>query len=223
MKKKTFALALMAIYVAVLVGGSLAYFTAEDRAVNVITIGSVDIEIEEYDEDGKLIIYDETQDDKGMPESFKNIEPGQNIIKKVDIKNRGKNAAWIRAKIVDSITAAEKLGSGKLPTNVVKYNINALRTVEQMDGEWILDGEYWYYSKVVQPGEVITLFDVVAFDGPSMGNAYQGCITNIQIFADAVQSEGNAVLLDDATNQYGADPASWPLAQTGIAAQGGAD
>ena len=113
MKKKTFALALMAIYVAVLVGGSLAYFTAEDRAVNVITIGSVDIEIEEYDEDGKLIIYDENADDKGMPESFKNIEPGQNIIKKVDIKNRGKNAAWIRAKIVDSITAAEKLGSGK--------------------------------------------------------------------------------------------------------------
>ena len=73
MKKKTFALALMAIYVAVLVGGSLAYFTAEDRAVNVITIGKVDIEIVEYHrENGELkeIHYDESLPNKGMPASF---------------------------------------------------------------------------------------------------------------------------------------------------------
>lgn len=190
MKKKTFALALMAIYVAVLVGGSLAYFTAEDRAINVITIGSVDIEIKEYDDEGKEIIYDENLEDKGMPDSFKNIEPGQRIVKKVDIENRGKSTAWIRAKIIDGVTAAEKLGGGALSADVVRYNVNHLQTIPQMEGEWVQSGEYWYYSLPVEPTEVVTLFDVVTFDGPSMGNAYQGCVTNIQIHADAVQYEG---------------------------------
>lgn len=193
MKKKTFALALMAIYVAVLVGGSLAYFTAEDRAVNVITIGKVDIEIVEYHrENGELkeIHYDESKPNKGMPDSFNNIEPGQRIVKKVDIENRGLNTAWIRAKIIDGITAADNLGGGKLSAEVVKYNVNDLQATQQMPGTWTQEGEYWYYSEPVKAGEKITLFDVVTFDGPSMGNAYQGCITNIQIQADAVQYEG---------------------------------
>ena len=193
MKKKTFALALMAIYVAVLVGGSLAYFTAEDRAVNVITIGKVDIEIVEYHkEDGELkeIHYDDTLPDKGMPDSFKNVEPGQRIVKKVDIEDRGKSTAWIRAKIIDGITAAENLGGAALADGVIRYNVNALQTIEQMPGTWTQEGEYWYYSEPVKAGEAITLFDVVTFDGPSMGNEYQGCVTNIQIHADAVQYEG---------------------------------
>ena len=190
MKKKTFALALMAIYVAVLVGGSLAYFTAEDRAVNVITIGKVDIEIVEYDDEGNKIIYDENKPNKGMPDSFNNIEPGQRIVKKVDVENRGSSTAWIRAKIVDGITAAEELGGEALADSVIRYNVNNLQTIEQMPGTWTQQGEYWYYSLPVKAEEVITLFDVVTFDGPSMGNEYQGCITNIQIHADAVQYEG---------------------------------
>lgn len=193
MKKKTFALALMAIYVAVLVGGSLAYFTAEDRAVNVITIGKVDIEIVEYHrENGKLkeIHYDDSREDKGMPASFNNIEPGQRIVKKVDIENRGLNTAWIRAKIIDSITEAEELGGDSLPVNVIRYNVNDLQVTEEQKGSWEWKDGYWYYSEPVEADEVITLFDVVTFDGPSMNNDYQGCITNIQIHADAVQYEG---------------------------------
>lgn len=212
MKKKTFALALMAIYVAVLVGGSLAYFTAEDRAVNVITIGKVDIEIVEYDDEGKVIVYDENLPNYGMPDSFNNVEPGQRIIKQVDIENRGLNTAWIRAKIEDNITAADKLGGGALSDAIIQYNINNLTDMPQMTGEWVKEGEYWYYSEPVQAKDKITLFNVVTFDGPSMGNSYQGCITNIQIHADAVQYEGlNA---DNCVEAY---------QKLSEAAQGGAD
>lgn len=212
MKKKIFALAAMAIYVAILVTGSLAYFTAEDRAVNVITIGKVDIEIVEYDGEGNVIVYDENLPNKGMPDSFNNVEPGQRIIKKVNIENRGLNTAWIRAKIEDSITAAEKLGGGKLSDSIIQYNVNELTNMPQMNGYWSREGEYWYYSDPVPAGEVVTLFNVVTFDGPGMGNAYQGCITNIQIHADAVQYDG-----------LGADTCEEAYQKLSEVSQGGAD
>lgn len=176
MKKKIFALAAMAIYVAILVGGSLAYFTAEDRAVNVITIGKVDIEIEEYADLEKTIRIEEGQ----MPASFFNVEPGQRIVKKVEIDNRGLSPAWIRAKIEDNIVSA---GGGNLPDEILNYDI-------QPGWTWDEETGYYYYDEILYPSDIATLFNVVTFDGPGMGNAYQGCTTYIQIHADAVQSEG---------------------------------
>ena len=42
MKRKILALSGLVIFVAMLAWGTVAYFTAEDRAINVLTIGSVD-------------------------------------------------------------------------------------------------------------------------------------------------------------------------------------
>jgi len=198
MKKKTFALALMVIYVAVLVGGSLAYFTAEDRAVNVITIGKVDIEIEEYADLEKTIKIEEGK----MPASFYNVEPGQRIVKKVEIDNRGLSPAWIRAKIEDRIVSA---GGGNLSDEILRYDI-------QPGWDWDAATGYYYYDKILYPGDIVTLFNVVTFDGPGMGNAYQGCTTYIQIHADAVQSEG-----------IGADTCVEAYEKLNEVSQGGAD
>ncbi|MBQ4093964.1 MAG: hypothetical protein IJC61_02865, partial [Oscillospiraceae bacterium] len=59
MKKKIFALSMAALLLAmVAVGGTIAYFTAEDSAVNTMTLGSVSIEQLEYErvvEDGAWV------------------------------------------------------------------------------------------------------------------------------------------------------------------------
>ena len=191
MKRKILALSGLVIFVAMLAWGTVAYFTAEDRAINVLTIGSVDIQITEYakayDDEGYTQITDQ------MPAYFSNVEPGQRLIKKVVIENRGKNTAWVRAKIIDTITAAGENG-GALDEGVLSYNVNSLndRSAQTADGEWELrDDGYYYFSQPIEPGKVAVLFDVVTFDGTRMGNAYQGCMTKIQVIAQAVQYEGN--------------------------------
>ena len=48
MKKKIVYMAVLCILLSLLANGTLAYFTAEDTARNVITTGKVDIVIEEW-------------------------------------------------------------------------------------------------------------------------------------------------------------------------------
>lgn len=203
MKRKILALASLVIFAALLVSGTLAYFTAEDRAVNVITIGSVDIEIVEYDKDGKKF-HDTGTGEYDRPAYFDNTEPGMRLVKKVTIENRGENTAWIRARIVASITSA---GGGALSTEVLSYNVGDLKVTDKTDekycdGTWTLESDgYYYFSEPLEPGEYAVLFDMVTFDGPSMGNNYQGCTTDIKILAQATQYEGN---------EGSPKPESWP-------------
>lgn len=98
MKKKILLAALAVALIAIMVGGSLAYFTAEDQVTNTFTIGSIKIEIYENEE--------ATEDDTI---SFGTLMPIVNtqdpsadvsyIEKVVDVKNTGNNDAYIRAHI----------------------------------------------------------------------------------------------------------------------------
>lgn len=98
MKKKMFIIALAVVLLTMAVGGSLAYFTAQDDVTNTFTIGSVKIEIYENDEAtlnavkplGKLTPVVNTQT-PGDDVNYKN--------KVVDVKNIGKNDAYIRVHI----------------------------------------------------------------------------------------------------------------------------
>ena len=98
MKKKILLAALAVALIAIMVGGSLAYFTAEDQVTNTFTIGSVKIEIYENEEAteedtisfGSLMPIVNTQDPSA---DISYIE------KVVDVKNTGNNDAYIRAHI----------------------------------------------------------------------------------------------------------------------------
>ncbi len=97
-KKKVLSIALVVALLAIMVTGSLAYFTAEDKATNTFTIGSVKIEIYENDE---------ATPDVAVP--FGPLTPIVNtdvpsedanyIKKEVKTKNTGANAAYIRTHI----------------------------------------------------------------------------------------------------------------------------
>ena len=106
MKKKVLGIALVVMLIAIVVSGTLAYFTAEDEAINTFTYGSVEIEIYENDEAttedtrslGKLtpVVKETPSDDVSY------------IDKVVDVKNIGANDAYIRTHIA-------------IPTDLINY------------------------------------------------------------------------------------------------------
>ncbi|MBR2047600.1 MAG: SipW-dependent-type signal peptide-containing protein [Oscillospiraceae bacterium] len=97
MKKKIMALALTVALLALVVGGSLAWFTDEDQATNTFTVGSIKIVQHETNEDGT----DFTQEQVMMPVvDMENPSADENYIYKiVTVENTGNNPAYIRTHI----------------------------------------------------------------------------------------------------------------------------
>ena len=187
MKRKILCLSVIAIMLAILAAGTIAYFTAEGRARNVITTGSVEIELKEWADENKT-------------EPFKNLEgvmPNTTVTKIAEIKNIGKSDAWIRVKIQKSI---ELKYEGNPDTDLVELNLN--------DTDWITDGEYYYYKNALKPGETTTpIFTSVTFKA-AMGNEYQGAKATVDIYAQAVQTANNPATDGDVKTVKG-----WPASE----------
>lgn len=187
MKRKILCLSVIAIMLAILAAGTIAYFTADGRARNVITTGSVEIELKEWADDNKT-------------EPFKDLEgvmPNTTVTKIAEIKNIGKSDAWIRVKIQKSI---ELKYEGNPDTDLVELNLN--------DTDWITDGEYYYYKNALKPGETTTpIFTSVTFKA-AMGNEYQGAKATVDIYAQAVQTANNPATDGDVKTVKG-----WPASE----------
>ncbi len=103
MKKKIAAICLCAALFAVaVIGGTIAYFTDQEEAVNVFTVGNVDITLDEAavttDADGNYIA--DTSKSRVQTNTYEDIFPGQSICKDPTITNVGTYAAYVRADIV---------------------------------------------------------------------------------------------------------------------------
>lgn len=180
MKKKILLAAAVMICLAVDASGTLAYFTSENTAHNVITSGGVNIEVVEKTQgkDGVLVDFPK--------EGVRGVMPGSDVSKIVSVKNTGESEAWIRVQVESVIKAAD---GADLPLTI--ENVGPVMTYT-VGGGWSLgeDG-YYYYAKPVAAGETTgILFDTVKF-APEMGNAYQNCTANIEISAQAVQTANN--------------------------------
>lgn len=178
MKKKIFVLAAVVVCIAIAATGTLAYFTTSDTARNVITSGTIDIDVVE-----RMVIIDENgkETETEFPaEGIQGVMPGTAVSKVVQVENTGTGKAWIRVSVEAAIVSA----SGEaLPTDVM--------TFEVLEG-WTEKDGYYYYNEPVATGEVTgELFTEVNF-APSMGNEYQNCTANIVINAEAVQVANNA-------------------------------
>lgn len=148
-KKKVLTLALVIALLAIaVVGGSLAWFTADDEATNVFTVGSVDIEQleQQHDESGNLV--DFVQDKVLMPVVGTDPTVGTDNYQEkiVTVKNTGKNPAYVQTFIAvpadlddngilrlwDSNAAANgwsktTFSQGGLTVDGVKYNVYRYR------------------------------------------------------------------------------------------------
>ena len=174
MKKKILVVAAVVICLAIATTGTLAYFTYSDEAHNVITTGGVNIKLVEKTqrEDGTLVDFPE--------DGIHRVMPATDVSKIVSVKNTGKNGAWVRVKVELKITSSD---GAELPADVMKYEVGKNWSMEP-------DG-FIYYAKPVEAGESTgILFDTVHL-APEMGNEYQGCTANIEIFAQAVQTANN--------------------------------
>lgn len=199
MKRKLFFIAVIVICLSMTAYGTLAYFTAEDTAHNIITTGNVDIVLIDKIEGGK-------ENEKKDGWSISGVMPGQEVKKEVAVKNTGSGQAWIRLKLNISITGAD---NEELPVRVYGKDDFFDVISYTLDGKyWQVKGDYIYYLQSVDAGKsTVSLFkdDIVRF-AKETGNEYQGCHVSIVVEAEAVQSANNGTTALEATG--------WPTPTT---------
>lgn len=173
-KPKLFSTAVLVIAISSLAGGTLAYFTADSTAHNVITSGNVKITLQEW-----------ANDDKTEPfKDITGIMPGMEVTKIAEVKNTGDNTAWVRVKIEKSFDF-----DGADP-NLIGVSIN--------EDYWTLQDGWYYYTEKLAPEEVTKpIFTAVTFD-ETMGNAYQDKQATVDVYAQAVQTANNGDSWDKA-------------------------
>lgn len=191
MKKKLLALSVLMICLSLVSLGTLAYFNAEDTAHNVISSGSVNIELVEKTkgDDGKLVDFPK--------DGILGVMPGTAVSKIVTVKNTGEAAAYIRVWVNTAISEP-----GDPITNPLIKNLPLTITVdgEEVDvltldyntEDWT-QGEdgYWYYNEVLKAGDTTeALFENVSFH-KQMGNVYQNSKALVDVTAQATQVANN--------------------------------
>ena len=115
MKRKIFAIALIAVCFAIAAYGTLAYFTYEDTATNVIVAGNIKIALRQWSETngGEGVTFDDPID----------VLPGAVVSKIVEVENTGKNAAWIRVSVQKAIELAAGM-EGNVDVSLVGLTLN---------------------------------------------------------------------------------------------------
>ena len=150
MKKKILSLALVVALIAIMVSGTLAYFSAEDEVTNTFTIGSVKIEIYENDKptDEDTMTFDPLTPIVNVDNPSEDISYQAKV---VEVKNTGANDAYIRTHIA-------------IPTKLVGYlylDLNTSGWTRQTDTTATVEGvDYtvftYDYNTAVASGDLTT-------------------------------------------------------------------
>ena len=178
MKRKFLILSVLAIMVAILAANTLAYFTADTKAHNVITSGGVDIVLNEW-----------ANEDRTEPfENRTGVMPGTEVTKIAEVTNTGTAPVWVRVQVMLDVYAADE--SQLSPEHV---------TLDFNETDWTYLNGYYYYNRALAPGETTEpLFTTVTF-APTMGNEYQNSTAYVEVKAGAVQSDNNGTDVFSAT------------------------
>ena len=174
MKKKLFTGAMAAICLSVSAYGTIAFFTAENTANNVITAGNIKIDLQEKADSGD-----------GNLTDFKDVTgvmPGTEVSKIVQVENTGDKDAYIRIKVDKAL---------ELAGNVQGESDLSLVTMDYDTRHWTLDDGYYYYNAPLSAGETTEpLFTEVIFS-KDMGDMYQNSKVTITVDAAATQVDNN--------------------------------
>ena len=180
MKKKLCVIALLVICLAIAAYGTSAYFTHEQTSTNVITSGSIQVELQEWSDTGSGLV------------SFEDMEgvlPGTEVSKIVQVKNIGGQAAWIRISTEKAIHLADGV-EGEVDLSLISYDLNT--------DFWTEKDGFYYYNTILQPSKVTEpLFTKVSFSA-TMSNIYQNSKAVIDVTAQATQVANNGTSALDA-------------------------
>ena len=169
-KQKVILAAVLAICIAIFATGTVAYFTAEETAYNVITTGILSMDLVE-----------ETTGGEPWPEEgISGVMPGMEVDKIPYVVNNGGIDFWTRVSVTMKVTGAD----GKtLSDEYITLNYDR--------DNWTEKDGYFYCNAAVKPGEETKpLFTKVTFD-TDMHNAYMNARVEIDVHAEAVQSKNN--------------------------------
>ena len=206
-KRKILLLAALLVMVAILgVGGTLAYFTAEDSATNEFTVGNVKIDLIEpkWDEIGK--------------HEAKDAYPGEALAKNPQVVNTGNNPCFVRIKVTGLDQFVQTYGEDAMiglryidADGVYHEGIN--------ETDWEYHEGYYYYKKVL--ATVATAGDAwnvgLVAKTPELFSQIviptqlqNGEATNpVEIKAYAVQAQGARPSWSDVKVMSVADIAAW--------------
>lgn len=178
-KKLITMLSAVALVGVIGVGSTLAYFTDNDAANNVVTMGHVDIELKEP----KFAEANENN-------TIENVVPNQTITKDPTITVvAGSESCYLRAIVEISDTLSDEQAAELLE------NIN-------IGEDWVLstDGYYYYQNKVEKAAEnqTVVLFDTVVI--PELwGNEVADISFEINVTAEAIQADNFTPATTDGT------------------------
>ncbi len=165
MKKTILTTSLLFLLIVVLTTVTLALFTSENHANNVITTGGIDIRINGLSHNGG--------------NQYGNLKPGDLSEKSVTVENIGNNDAYVR------VSVTLEWANGELSNDVIVPNYNT--------ESWVNRDGYWYYNQCLETGEETpVLFDSVSFSSEA-GNSYMNAMLNVIVEASAIQAANGAV------------------------------
>lgn len=190
MKKKVFAIVLcIAMLTIAIAGGTLAYFTDEDAKTNTFTVGNVSI-----------VLNEPNWDTTGAAEA-QNVYPGEVLEKDPTVTNDGSNPCFVRIKIEGLDQYVEKYGKD----GEIIYRTDDADNV--LGTDWEKRGDYFYYTKVLQPGATTdALFDQIVIPFALENNE---SAEGIVVTAYAVQAEGARSDFADVEAMTVAEIAEW--------------
>ena len=181
-KVRVLTIALCIALLAICVGGTLAYFTAQDKAHNVISSGSIEVDIHEWANEEKTEEFPE--------DGVDGVMPGSAVTKIVEIENTGLSEAWVRVKLNKAIILAEGV-EAEVDLSLVTLDLNTK--------DWTEKDGWYYYNQPLAPGETtVPLFNKVMF-AANMGNEYQKSEATVDVTAQAVQKANNGTSAAEAT------------------------
>lgn len=182
MKRKLVLTSAVVLILALLAAGTFAYFTKDARATNVITTGTISIQLNDSITGG-------TEKENGW--TLSGVMPGQAVEKAVSVTNTGTSPAWLRVKLDISVTGA----NGK-PLDLTFGDKRDVLTFTTGDGWFYHDGYYYYSAPVAEKTSTADFF--AKKDGqptlmlnPQLPNDYQGCTVTVAVQAQAVQVKNN--------------------------------
>lgn len=179
-KARLLLIALAAILITVLTQPTLAYYTYMGKATNVVTSGNIE-----------LAIHEKTADGSDFPSEGVYVIPGDIVSKRVYVGNVCEHPFYLRVSLVASST-----NEALTPQDCMKLDINTQN--------WTFQDGYYYYNRVLQPGEVTEdLFSQVEIVGSRVDQTHVGSMLGLTVNAYAVQSENNPA-------EFPWDAAGWP-------------
>ena len=200
-KKFVGLLVAVGLIAAVGIGSTLAYFTSKDNVQNVFTLGKVDISLSESSKDDEA---------ERIEQGFKFVDvlPGQTISKEPRVTvSEGSQPCYIRIKLKLSSTPVEGRTTG-----ITEENMKALVSGLKLGANWTLNSDgYYYYGLPLTAGQSSSnLFDQVTIPS-NWGNATAGSTMNMDIQAEAVQSDYSDSIIEKGT---AGNVTGWNLTQT---------